>query len=529
MNLSKVAKRAFLSITAAFALVLCLTLGAGTAHAAVVVDKTISAAGGSITFSYTTQASITNLSSKPAWLSVSSRMNSASSVTYTITASANPNCNSRSFDLCFSGTNETYRITQYGLGHNYSVYEKTNPTCTSYGHECFKCSRCESRTQGNQLPILPHTYSTKRVEPTASSTGYEKKYCTVCGYVAYNNTLYKVTYSANGGSDAPVAQTKIYGKDLTLSSSEPKRTGYKFKGWGTTAKATSVAYAKGATYKSNSNITLYAIWEINTYSVVYNIGANATGKPGSQTKTYGKDLTLSSSVPKKTGYTFKGWDTDSKALKVVYGKGAVYKNNSGVTLYAVWEINTYSVVYNIGANATGKPGNQTKTYGKDLTLSSSEPKKTGYTFKGWDTDNKALKVVYGKGAVYKGNSNVTLYAVWEVNSYTVTYKTQGGSIDNDTDKKVYNEGLQLKKPSRGGCNFIGWSIKANSADISYLPEAIYTTNADVTLYAVWTFTVTYDTNGGIWEENPSKVREQTKTSYKDDCRSFSKRHSVPNL
>ena len=141
MNLSKATKRAILSIVAMLVLVAGILQSSGTASAAGVVEKTISCAGGSVTFSYTTQASITNLSSKPAWLSVSSKMNSATSVTYTITASANPNCGSRSFDLYFNGTGETYRIIQYGLGHS-TASRTVNPTYTAAGYTESYCQRC---------------------------------------------------------------------------------------------------------------------------------------------------------------------------------------------------------------------------------------------------------------------------------------------------------------------------------------------------------------------------------------------------
>ena len=69
---------------------------------------------------------------------------------------------------------------------------------------------------------------------------------------------YKVIYNSNGGSGAPSAQTKYYGKTLTLSSTKPTRTGYTFKGWATSASG-SVTYASGASYASNSALTLYAV------------------------------------------------------------------------------------------------------------------------------------------------------------------------------------------------------------------------------------------------------------------------------
>lgn len=73
---------------------------------------------------------------------------------------------------------------------------------------------------------------------------------------------YRVTYNANGGSGAPSAQTKYYGKTLKLSTTKPTRNGYNFKGWGTSADAESASYQPGGNYTSNASITLYAVWEI---------------------------------------------------------------------------------------------------------------------------------------------------------------------------------------------------------------------------------------------------------------------------
>lgn len=147
-------------------------------------------------------------------------------------------------------------------------------------------------------------------------------------------TSYKVSYNANGGSGAPSAQTKWYGTALTLSSTKPTRTGYKFAGWATSASG-SVAYAAGASYTADAAVTLYAKWTANTYTVSYNANGG-TGAPSAQTKTYGVTLTLSSTKPTRTGYTFQGWGTSQAATTVKYAAGANYTDNAAITLYAVW-------------------------------------------------------------------------------------------------------------------------------------------------------------------------------------------------
>lgn len=149
-------------------------------------------------------------------------------------------------------------------------------------------------------------------------------------------TSYTVKYNANGGTGAPAAQTKWHGQNLTLSSTKPTRTGYSFKGWSLT-QGGSVYYTAGATCGKNENLTLYAVWEANTYTVSYNANGG-TGAPGSQTKTYGKTLTLSTIKPTKNLYNFLGWATSASATKATYAAGGSYTANAAVTLYAVWEL-----------------------------------------------------------------------------------------------------------------------------------------------------------------------------------------------
>lgn len=148
-------------------------------------------------------------------------------------------------------------------------------------------------------------------------------------------TSYTVAYNANGGTGAPESQTKWYGEALTLRPTSPTKTGHTFKGWAT-SKSGSVVYAKGASYTSNADVTLYAVWQAITYPVSFNANYG-TGAPSAQTKTYGKTLTLSSVKPTRDGYNFLGWATSSTATTATYTAGGSYTANSAATLYAVWE------------------------------------------------------------------------------------------------------------------------------------------------------------------------------------------------
>ena len=173
------------------------------------------------------------------------------------------------------------------------------------------------------------------------------------------------------------------------------------------AKLADIDRVGGTMYAS----TTFTVPKLDSYTVSYNAngGSNA---PTSQTKWYGKSLTLSSAKPTRTGYTFQGWSTANDS-SVEYAAGASYTGNAALTLYAVWKANTYTVSYNANGG-TGAPGNQTKTYGSTLKLSSTIPTRTGYNFKGWAISASSTTASYAAGANYTANAAITLYAVWEL-------------------------------------------------------------------------------------------------------------------
>ena len=171
--------------------------------------------------------------------------------------------------------------------------------------------------------------------------------------------------------------------------------------------------------------------EIQQYTITYNANGGS-GAPSSQNKKHGESITLSNVKPTKTGYTFTGWNTNSDGSGTGYSVGSTYSNDSDITLYAQWQINTYTITYNANGGS-GAPSNQTKKYGESITLSSTKPTRVGYTFTGWNTNSDGSGTGYSAGGTYSNNSNVTLYAQWQsVSSYTVTVYLQGELIDTYT-------------------------------------------------------------------------------------------------
>lgn len=231
-------------------------------------------------------------------------------------------------------------------------------------------------------------------------------------YYSGAQTNYGMTATSGG-----VTHTISAFNGTKRSSGSGSFTGtYSISGNGSATKTVTVTFKNfntdngdNASKNVSFNVTVPA-W--TSYAIKYNANGGS-GAPGGQTKWKDQSLTLSSTKPTRTGYSFLGWSTSSTATSATYSAGGSYTANSAATLYAVWKANTYTVTYNANGG-TGAPASQTKTYGVALTLSGTKPTRTNYTFKGWGTSSSATTVSYAAGASYTSNAAITLYAVWEL-------------------------------------------------------------------------------------------------------------------
>ena len=201
-----------------------------------------------------------------------------------------------------------------------------------------------------------------------------------------------------------------------------------------------VSFAFNLTWSGVYKGTLSASGSISvaaktSYTITYDANGG-TGAPSAQTKWHGTNITIPSTKPTRTGYSFQGWATSSTGSKA-YDPGDSYSGNANATLYAVWKANTYSVTYDANGG-TGAPSAQTKTYGTTLKLSTTVPTRTNYTFLGWGTSASATTVVYAAGANYTANAALNLYAIWEltyikprISNRTVARCDANGNLTDD--------------------------------------------------------------------------------------------------
>lgn len=317
-------------------------------------------------------------------------------------------------------------------------------------------------------------------------------------YAIWQVKTYTVSYNANGGSGAPDRQTKIHGQSLTLSSSRPVKNNHTFDSWRTSADGTGNRYLPGGTYSSNEDVTLYAVWTPDTYTIQY-YANGGSGAPSSQTKTADVALTLSNSTPSRTGYTFKQWNTNEDGYGTTYRPGASYTRNESLDLYAIWDPIPYYITYDANGGSSA-PSRQTKYYGEVIYISDTIPRRTGYDFLYW-RDGLYSGTRWDPGESYSGNYDLTLYAIWQIITYTVSYSSNGGSGAPSLQTKNYGENLTLSSsiPYWTGHTFKSWNTNSDGSGSNYQPGGSYTRNESITLYAKWElekYTISFDADGG---------------------------------
>lgn len=279
---------------------------------------------------------------------------------------------------------------------------------------------------------------------------------------------YTITYNANGGSGAPQNQTRWYGETLWLSTTRPTRTGYTFLGWATSPSG-GVAYQPGAAFTGDYGMTLYAVWQINTWTVTYNAngGINA---PASQIKTYGQTLKLSTTKPTKVDYNFKGWATSkTNADKgiVAYAAGANYTSNANITLYAVWElayvrprINNLSIVRCNSAGVDSESGTYLKinfSWVTDLTGVYIYAQYKKQTDTKWQQTTLLSNGSSKSGSITNkviGGNAITAESSWVVRIYMYDSKHTGDSDDYYTYSTEISVGttkypIDVRKAGKG--------------------------------------------------------------------------------
>ncbi len=332
--------------------------------------------------------------------------------------------------------------------------------------------------------------------------------------VYYDRNSYTLSYEQNayvlsGDKDTsvsalPNAESRRYQLEKAVSATLPTRTGYEFAKWNTQKNGggTDYAPASSLTMAEAADITLYAQWTANTYTVTFNGNHGATesgAETTSQTMTYDTYALLNENTFTRAGYAFDGW------TQYADGTGSSWENHENVvnltatnggavTMFAKWkEADTTYTVEHYQQNASG--------VGYALVSTDTESKggKTGEL-----TDAKTRTYIgftprsFSQEAIQSDGSTV-IKIYYDRSPYTLSFDatTGTGTMGSQTFYYGISQALNANQFTRTGYSFEGWATESTGLFV-YLNEATYTIDhADATLYATWspnTYTVTLSAN-----------------------------------
>lgn len=309
---------------------------------------------------------------------------------------------------------------------------------------------------------------------------YSSSECNVHGAVTISGLTYTVTFDLAGGTrtgGGALTQTVTAGGSATPPTCT--KTGYDFAGW------------SGSYTNVTSNRTITAQWDIQTFTVIFDLdgGTRTGGGALTQTINYGSNATPPTCS--RTGYSFAGWS------------GTYTNITSSRTITALWTRLSYTVTFDLdgGTRTGGGQLVQTVYYGEDATPPTCT--RTGYTFNGWS------------GTYTNVTSTRTITATWDIITYQISYNANGGSGAPSSQTKTYGQTLVLTNstpttPKRytitfntnGGtldtaskvveCPFTNWNTNASGTGTSYQSGGNYTANEAATLYAQWGYATAGD-------------------------------------
>ena len=262
------------------------------------------------------------------------------------------------------------------------------------------------------------------------------------------------------------SRTVDYG--ATIAEPNITRTGYTFAGWYTDEECTDVYNFANSVVE---DMTLYASWTINSYNATF----MSEGIQYNQVEVEYKAKVTKPEDPTKAGHTFDGWyDENGNAWNFTLNTMPA----NDMTLYAQWSVIKYTVTFKQNDSSDDTYTSVDADF--DTTFNEpKEPTRTGYTFGGWYVDEECTEAYDFTAEV---TSDVTLYAKWLINKYTVAFNVDGGSeVGNQTVS--YNKNvMEPLAPIKEGYIFQGW-FDDETLEHSY--DFTSPVTADMTLYAKW--------------------------------------------
>lgn len=321
-------------------------------------------------------------------------------------------------------------------------------------------------------------------------------------YVQWSANTYTITFDKRGGILGTNRVEAIY--DSMMPDAEPPvRTGYTFEGYYDSIYGGEQYYNASMQgighWDIAEDITLYAHWSANTYSITFD-KQGGTGGTDSVLATF--DMAMpNADAPLRDGYTFLGYFDDINDGTQYYDSSMQSMINwdqpSDTTLYAQWAVNSYIVTFD-KQSGTGGTDSVVATY--DMEMPDAEaPVRTGYSFEGYFDSVVGGTRYYDSSMQSLVNWNKTadsvLYAHWSANTYSITLDLQGGTGGTSRVTATYGQRMPSAiMPEKAGYDFNGFYTGLNGAGTQYYSSNMSSSRSwniarDTILYAYWTVSV----------------------------------------
>ena len=240
------------------------------------------------------------------------------------------------------------------------------------------------------------------------------------------------------------------------------------------------------------DLTCNILYDLIIYNIDYILPEGVENNPNNVTTyTCESDTIILYDLESITGYHFGGWYIDKNLADDSKIESIPSGSIGNLTLYAKWEAKKYTITY-ITNGGTLETTTQVVTYDSEYEL--YEISRVGYIFIGY-TNNDVDIAMRG---IWKLDEDVTIEAKWEAKKYTITYITNGGTLESTTQIVAYDSEYELYEISRQGYTFIGYT-KDNDF---FEKSGVWNIDENITLEAHWEakeYTITYVPNGGDLE------------------------------
>lgn len=332
-------------------------------------------------------------------------------------------------------------------------------------------------------------------------------------YAQWRGDEFNVTFDAKGGV-SPISSKTVYYGDVYGELPIPYKEGYGFNGWAVGSGTYISVDSDDVVYYSDDKRTLMASWNEEEFTVEFKPNGGV-GYSDYMSVPVGEDTVLKDNHYTRKSYNFVGWNTEADGSGTNYTDKQVINmtnvTNSILTLYAQWEVIEYEVTFDAnGGTGTMEP--LIVEAEKEFEISGHTFEREGYSFVGWNTKADGSGNSYGERQFITVDSNITLYAMWNINKYTITFNANDGSGKTTTQEVSWNTETNLNANtfSRNGFEFVNWNTKADGSGESYSNKQAIKTRNNLSLYALWKETYsykisTYKEGNGVIDNIPIKT------------------------